>query len=277
MKTIMVPTDFSDCSANALEYAIWINGRLNAELLLFHSYFVPFPVTEIPVAMPGDVMVKQSAAETLNGIVKKYSGLYPGMKFSSEMLEGFSDIEILEEIALRKPDLIVIGTHGISTVKKIFFGSNTAAVIEKAGCPVIAVPDGLKLRRLNRIVFAANFGKDDCENACSLVQIARLFSAKVILLHLCTKGEEMIYKNEELKIFRNRVAELAGYENIDEKVMEGDDLYHGINNYLNETKADLFVINMRNRSFFQRIIQPGLTNKIVNHAQIPVMVYHTSL
>jgi nucleotide-binding universal stress UspA family protein len=49
MKTILVPTDFSEAAKNAAEYAINLAKVLNTKVTLFHVYHVPLPISEVPI------------------------------------------------------------------------------------------------------------------------------------------------------------------------------------------------------------------------------------
>ena len=51
MSTIIVPTDFSSVSVNALHYAIGLAEDTNADILLFNAFQIPVSLSEIP--MPG--------------------------------------------------------------------------------------------------------------------------------------------------------------------------------------------------------------------------------
>jgi nucleotide-binding universal stress UspA family protein len=275
MKTILVPTDFSKNSNNALEYGIEMNKKINAEIVLFHSYFIPFPVTEVPVALPSDLIIKKAAGESLNNIKEKYQGLFPGMKFRTDYSEGFPEIEVLEEENKIKCDLVVIGMHETGAMKKFFIGSNAVKIMEKSSCPVIAVPDNARMKHLNKIVFAANYGIDDFKNAFDLISFARLFNAEVILLHVTGLENEKAFDYSQLSGFKNQLVQESGYANISIKLFEDKDVYEGLNLYLDEVNADMFSISMRNRSFFKKIFEPSLTKKMLYHTHIPIMIFHT--
>ncbi|MBK7818144.1 MAG: universal stress protein [Sphingobacteriaceae bacterium] len=48
MKTILVPTDFSRVSNNAIDYAAELAVFSKSKLILFNSYHIPVAVTEVP-------------------------------------------------------------------------------------------------------------------------------------------------------------------------------------------------------------------------------------
>ena len=51
MKTIIVPTDFSAISNNAMDYALGLAKETGSSLLLFHAYQVPVSMTDVPIVL----------------------------------------------------------------------------------------------------------------------------------------------------------------------------------------------------------------------------------
>ncbi len=276
MKLILIPTDFSAASENALQYAMAINKKMNAGIILIHSYYIPVPTSEAVVVVP-DKAIKQSAHKAMDELKKRYEKNFPEVKITSHITEGFPDIEILAAEKMLKTDLLVMGTRGMSNIKRFFMGSNTSAIIEKSICPVIAVPDDAKFRHLNKIVFAANYGMDDFANVFDLINFAKPFNAEIVLLHVSSGKSEKAFDFNQLDNFKNQIIAESDYQNISIKLLEDDNVYEGLNIYLEEINADMFAISMRNRSFLQNVFRPGLTRKMIYHTHIPVMVFHTDI
>ena len=156
MKKILFPTDFSPVANNALEFAMEFNKKINAKILLFHSFFVPISATEIPIVIPTDIELETEAIGLINKLKTKYLKKYPQNHFSVEVHEGVPEFEIVDAAKKFKCDLIIMGTHGASGMKKFLMGSNTVSVIDKSVLPVIAVPEKAKINGLKKIVFASN-------------------------------------------------------------------------------------------------------------------------
>src|SRR5215468_3318313 len=70
MKTIIVPTDFSTISNNAVDYAIGLATQTRSSLLLFHAYQVPVSMTDVPIVLVS-VEELQKNADTKMAEVKK--------------------------------------------------------------------------------------------------------------------------------------------------------------------------------------------------------------
>lgn len=277
MNTILFPIDFSPASINALEYGIELNKNIKSKITLFHSYFIPIPVSEAPIAMPSDLSIKNEAAESLNSIVIKYRKLFPEMTFNSNLVEGFANDEIISEIIKTKCDLVIMGMKEISALKHFFIGSNTTKVLEKSTCPVLVVPENSRMKRIKKIIFAVNYGIDDFNNVNELISFAKIFDSEIILLHISDNSENLAFDYNQLGEFKNKIYEESGFDKISFKVFENENTYEGINLYLKEINADLLSISTRYRTFIQNIFQSSLTKKMVYHTQLPILVFHTNL
>lgn len=277
MKKILIPTDFSPVADNALEFALEFNKKVNAEILVFHSFFIPISATEIPIVIPTDIELKTEAIGLLNKLKSKFLNRYPQNHFSLEVHEGVPEFEIVDAAKKYKCDLIIMGTHGASGMKKFFIGSNTASVIDKSVLPVIAVPENGKIKGLKKIVFASNYGSDDFKNVFELIDIARLFDSEITLLHINENKMDKTMAFAELEGFCNQLKDESRYSQISFKVLEDLDVYHGLNNYLEEVKADMLAISMRNRSWLQKIFDRSITKKMIYHTHIPIIAFHTTI
>ncbi|MGZ4075884.1 MAG: universal stress protein, partial [Bacteroidia bacterium] len=109
MKTILVPTDFSKNSLNALDYAVEIAKLTKAKIILFDVYQIPIAVSEAPIAFPVDELEKE-CKERLREIEKtiqlKHGG---GLIIESQCRCGFTIDEINIFSEENKFDLIVMG------------------------------------------------------------------------------------------------------------------------------------------------------------------------
>lgn len=139
IKNILVPTDFSKHSEQALEYAKEIGGPLGASIHLVHV-LEPMTTYGSWEGIPMDDLVgrafeqseqklKEAAAESLNNVPEKYI----------KVLEGHPDIAINHYAAEHKIDVIIMGTHGRRGLEYILFGSTTEKVLRTAPCSVLAV------------------------------------------------------------------------------------------------------------------------------------------
>lgn len=143
LSKILVPTDFSDNSRLALDYAAALGERFDSELHLLHvvqdvfSSVVPEP--GLAFASAGDYVreLRESAEGALQKLVE--SKPLAGKKVVRHVSEGQPFVEIIRCARDKSIDLIVIATHGRSGVAHVLMGSVAERVVRKAGCPVLTV------------------------------------------------------------------------------------------------------------------------------------------
>ena len=142
LKRILVPTDFSDPSQEALATAMAFARTFGARLDLVHvavemAYPLPPPVDV--ATLPVDFgRVLERAEEGLAAEAERVRAA--GVACESSMLVGRPDTEIVDRARSTGADLIVMGTHGRSGLAHALLGSNAERVVQHSPCPVLIVP-----------------------------------------------------------------------------------------------------------------------------------------
>lgn len=145
LKKILVPTDFSDFSNNALKYGCALSEKFGSELHLLHVLqdlvaMVPEPGLAFPP--PGNYMqeLQASAEQALSQLPE--TGWAHGPSVVRVTRNGPPFVEIVRYARENEIDLIVIGTHGRGGLAHMLLGSVAEKVVRKSPCPVLSVrPD----------------------------------------------------------------------------------------------------------------------------------------
>lgn len=274
MKTILVSTDFSKNSDNAIHFALELNKKLRANVILFHSYVVPILAGDMPVIMPSDDELKSESDKLLSQLRNKCREEYPGMDIETMLSPGYPEDEIPKALVEKNADLLVMGTQGASGLREVLIGSITATVMNNTECPVLAIPEDAQFKGLHKIVFATNYADNDFENIEQVVEIARLFEAEVIMLHVSTRQLDTAYEYAAIETFKERIRSDSQYEKVSFKLLESREVVDGLNFYLDETKANMIVMSMHHRTFFQQIVNRSKTKKMAFHTHIPLLAFH---
>ena len=140
IKTILVPTDFSENSEGALDYAAALAAQFKAVLHLVHVCQVPFPATAtmdaVILPVPAWESEMRAAAETE---MAKLVGRLPAVVASSDIAVGSPPVCIVAAAVEHDVDLIVMGTHGRGPLMHALLGSVAERVVRTAPCPVLTV------------------------------------------------------------------------------------------------------------------------------------------
>ncbi len=139
---ILVPTDFSEHSRQAIKYACAIAERFSSELHLLNVVQPMALSTPYAGALPDEVMYPVPAAK------KELEEMEdPGFEHAAGIERvvrtGTPFVEIVRYAKEKDIDLIVMGTHGHGVLIHALLGSVAEKVVRKAPCPVLTVrPEG---------------------------------------------------------------------------------------------------------------------------------------
>jgi len=143
VRSILLPTDFSDCANFALPYAAGIARATGASLLAVHVVETVVPavgysgVSEpLPIADISE-QLEESAEREMPRVAECEE--CAGLNVEEMIVHGDAATEIVRVARERRVDLIVISSHGRTGLGRILFGSTAEAVVRHATCPVLVV------------------------------------------------------------------------------------------------------------------------------------------
>ena len=144
-KRIICPVDFSDSSLAAFETAVEMAQKNSAELLVLHVIEGRPVVSEwFPTHSLGEMTVRmeEKAHQAVNTLLICTAPKTEGLAVATIIVNGIPFVEILKQATTWKPDLIVLGAIGATSVEGIFFGSTAERVLRGAECSVLVVRHG---------------------------------------------------------------------------------------------------------------------------------------
>jgi nucleotide-binding universal stress UspA family protein len=142
-RRILVATDFSDYSKEALDYAIYLAKQFDGGLYLLHVFEMPpYSHPGVSPGMQPDVQrwiqgLREEAEKRLTVLKEEFAP--QEVKIHPVFKEGNAFIEILKAAEEIPADLIVLGTHGRTGLPHVLLGSVAERVVRKASCPVFTV------------------------------------------------------------------------------------------------------------------------------------------
>jgi nucleotide-binding universal stress UspA family protein len=135
---ILVAVDLSEHSRHALQASAELAARLGASLEALHVWAVPF-FAEAGASRAGLLeRMRDNARAELDSFVEQ-SALAAGVSVERSVVSGAPTKAISEHAADRKPDLLVLGTHGYGGVKRMVLGSVAEALARYAACATLIV------------------------------------------------------------------------------------------------------------------------------------------
>ena len=143
IRSILLPTDFSECGNFALSYAASLARTFKSKIICvnviepivptvgYSGMTEPLPIAEITEQL------EDSAERELPKIAE--CDEFSGIDVEELVVHGEAASEIVRVAKDRGIDLIVISSHGRTGLGRILFGSTAEAVVRHATCPVLVV------------------------------------------------------------------------------------------------------------------------------------------
>lgn len=136
---VLAPVDLSPLSATAFRTGVERLGLLPGNAPEIEALFVLSPIQRQVSPQFSPEQVDRFAEEELEHFVTAHAGDAAG-RVRSRVRVGTAREEILEEIEAWRPDLVVLGTHGLGGFDRLVIGSVAADIVREAPCSVLVVP-----------------------------------------------------------------------------------------------------------------------------------------
>ncbi len=278
MKTILVPTDFSETSINATRYAFGLAQQVGAtKIVLCNTFMAPISTTVDPaipnVGIFDYEMMEAASIEGLESMKEQLSKDFSGdLEISLFSKYGFFADDINSICKETIADLIVMGITGGSALTETIFGSNTTKVAKKAMVPVIIVPPNSHYHKIDKLLLVSDF--EDVENATPTREIKRILDetkAQLTILHIAANSHHSLYEGAfECFTFKEL---FTGY-NPQFSFVVNPNFAEAINHFSIENGADLTIIIPKKHSLLESIFTKSHTKELAFHSDIPLMAIH---
>ncbi len=275
MKTILIPTDFSANAWNTITFAMQFLKAERCTFYFLHTYTPAFYRMDYVLGGPEFSAIPDKGVEaSISGLEKTLEAVkeqFDNPKHIYETVSAFNVLtdEINELIVKKSIDLIIMGTQGASGTKEIFLGTNTVHVIRKATVPIMAIPSGYKYKRIEHILFTADYWSKYHRNELyTAIEIAKMNNAEITVLHIKEEYDLTNAQKENKAFLRLCLAQVQH----EFKEKRGTFMPDAIIDYLEEHPYDLLVMMNRKHSFFERMLIRQNVDQIGFHVQVPFLV-----
>lgn len=271
MKTILVPTDFSEAAINASEYAAELAKEMKEyEVLLYHAYNIPIIVS---AEMSGTMMVNigeleesinLQLAEAADNLIKKTGVSVRYKTTAGPVVEGITDIE-----GKIHPCIIVMGLSTSGAVIEFVFGSTATDVLRKINAPLIIVPEKAKFKKIEKMIFTNDYKLEEKIVMDKPIQrIIKQFSPQVSVLNVYNKVTDLNIDNKHVEnLIDNYFNEIPHHF----VRIEHEDVIEGINDFIKEKQIDLVTMIPHKHNMFEKLFNEGFTKKLAFHTEIPLL------
>jgi nucleotide-binding universal stress UspA family protein len=272
MKTIVVPTDFSEVAEKALLLAKSIAQKTKATIHLANFYSIPLGSYAYPdISVPGEIIegIRKASEEGIEKMAQELAT--EGFTVEHTVAMGMAPDEIVDLADKVDADLIVMGTTGAEGLMNKIIGSNAERVMQLTKRPIILVPKDCTFDGIYNIVYLDELKEDDTSILSKLFSFSEEIGVHHVKLLNINTGFFFQPVNEHLLIQLDRAFDL---EKIKLDTVDAADVKEGIDKYLENEMIDLVVMSTHKKTLVERIFSKSNTNTMALYSKVPLMVYH---
>jgi nucleotide-binding universal stress UspA family protein len=277
MKNILIPTDFSMNSWNAIIYGLAYFKNTSCTFYLIHVTLYTYPLNgDAPIGSSLEIeeTLLNNATAELKKTVKKINNLFPNKKHSFHIISSYNFfIDAVKKVVKENNiDLIVMGTKGASGLTEMIIGSNTADLITQVKCPVLIVPENATYNVPEEIAFPTDYNiYYNPDILIEIIDLAKEHASAIRILHVAKKGDELTpFQNENKDLLNNFFAN----EKHSFHLVTNKKVALGIQCFIESRNIDIMVMIAKNINLFQRILFKPTVEDISYHTKIPFLVLH---
>ena len=265
MEKLMVATDGSRYSESAIREAISLAKICSSNLI---AVSVVKTNLEFDSVLPQFVeKAEQEAMKHLESV--KAQAAKEGVNCTTIVNRSEEPYEdIVRHASKNNVDMIIMGTHGKTEMKRLMMGSVTALVIGHAPCNVLVLPLNAKLECKN-VLIATDGSKYSEAAASEALGIAKRCGSTLIVISVASSDEEIASAKDNV----NKIAEAAEKEGVKTtSVVTKGKPYEAIIETSKQKKADFIVVGSHGRTGLARLLMGSVTERVIGHAEVAVLV-----
>lgn len=263
MRTIIAATDFSEIAENAVAYAAAIAKQINARLILFNSFVIPFHASN--TLLPADVIQKLMTDNEIRLLEKSFTISYEyGIEVGHESSFSYVHDDLKALIVEYEAEVLVLGMPE-RTLEQDLWGNRTTAAIKRLKIPILAVPMGAQFEGSKRVLFA-----------CDVIQgVPQQIISRIKEVVSTLDGEVEIFSVDQ------KIAEMKGLTNELNEGLDGINYYYKnvasnavikeIAKEIEEFEADLLIMIPRTYGFWASMVHRSKTRIMASGLKIPLL------
>ncbi|WP_029036154.1 universal stress protein [Salinimicrobium xinjiangense] len=270
MKSILIPTDFSESADFACNLGLEIAQKLQTRVTFLHLLSTPVDWSKLPLEKENLYPeTKAAIGDAKDKLLRLERKAYEkGVEAQTSLMFNIGIEEIHQYISTDKYFLVIMGTHG-KKGKNRYTGTNTLKVIHKSPVPVLAVRAGTGVKLPQKWLVVSDFLEDSNADFDLIMNLAKDLKANLHILYIntpyfFTETPEIKYKMEKFTSSHSEVQ-------IEQSIVNAYNEERGIEAFVKEGDFDLVVLITHSRKGLNPVFRRGITEKVLNHLDTPVM------
>lgn len=275
MKQVLLLTDYSENSKNAIFYALQLFEKQKCTFHVLNTqkntrYTTSDLLTSGNTSIY-DSLIKKNK-QKLERFVKTIEDKYRNENYSFKTIVDYDALTdaINQYVEVNKIGLIVMGTNGATGAKEVVFGSNTINVIRKVNCTTLVIPERFQYKTPKKLFLPLDM--DDSLNSKAILHIktfAEKFKTSLNILRIDTKNKNV--ELEDRKHLNHNLKHVSYTYNVTKNIS----IFNAVNQHLKTHEIDMLTLIVQKESAFERFLSESVTTKITQDLKVPLLIYHS--
>jgi len=277
-KKILLPTDFSKSSWNALRYASELYKNEEVDFFLLNAFMVQnYSIDNMMVSEPGEKYYEDSKSKSELGLQKllkhiEILSVPSNHTYFTKAVYGLPLDAVKNFVEDKDIDLVITSNKGETDAVDILVGSNTIDFMEKVrNCPVFMIPSEVSFKEPNEIVFPTSLKTHfKRKELTHLYEIAKITNAPIRILHVGL--EEQLSQDQRNK--KELLEECFDGLTFTYHFLENEDVKTALNLFCESRNSEMIAFINKKHSFFGSIFSNPMVKNLGYNAQVPVLALH---
>jgi nucleotide-binding universal stress UspA family protein len=272
---ILIPTDFSEQSIQAIKYAQIIAKTIHTQLHFIYVIEGAEHNTRIQNDKQDD-FIKKNIRLKFETIISNSFDIDDPESFELYIEKGKVYDRILEKAAAINAKLLIMGCNSAGDYKNRFLGSNALRIMRSCPVPVLSSNQHSQLLRFKNIILPVDLSKDTRDKLNKAIALAKLNSE--IILNIVTVvfdadeflinrlGQQLvemklIIEKSKIKYTAEIIKSSLGYESLGEIISD----------YSRKVQGDVIMLMTQQEISHTPYFVSSLAQEIINISEVPVM------
>ncbi|QAA80518.1 universal stress protein [Aequorivita sp. H23M31] len=278
MKNILMPTDFSENSLNAIRYAMDYFADIPVNFYILHilqkDESVKNEMSASYVDSTNDNQIVHNPASLLKEEIQNLQTLAknPYHKFVPLLEQAILVEAIRKQISENEIDVVIMGTKGDLQSNYGEMGSHTYEVITKVKCPIMVIPENATFDGIKNIAFVTDYNCIYRNRVIStLSEALHLHRSPLRVLNIRSRNTALNTAQTDNKGFLHYFFKEIKHSF---HFLENHNVENGIQDFVDTWEISMVAIVAKNLNFIQRLMLRPTSGGCNYHTEIPFLVLH---
>jgi hypothetical protein len=268
-KQFILLVDFSEYSANLIQFAANWGNQIQAKIVLVHQ-------TDIFVPSIADIeskhqIINQVNKAAYNDLTKLANQYIPSSLTVSVLVSEKPLLTTLSRLLKKQFDnLVFVGIKGKGRLKSLFLGSTVLNLIENTNAIIVALPRQTATLTPENFYVAVSdkhpFNKFSLSRFLGFIEPP---TSKITFFYLAKPDAKAIQIENQLNELADHFEEKFQTQCI---IYQGDNPFHDIKKVINDKTTEILIVQRGSRLLSDRVFRKFMINELVFEAQTPLII-----